>query len=79
MERAHSEVPARLLTLQSPCSSSFVLSHPLAPGRGCPHPHKVSEGCAHILQKGLNRPCNRVGKDGRGARRVHGCWDCVLD
>lgn len=52
------------LTLQSPPGSSFVLSHPLGPGHGCPHLRKVREGCAHILQEGLNKSCDRVGKDG---------------
>ena len=78
-EQAYPELPARSLTLQSPPSSSFVLSHPLGPGHGCPHLRKVSKGCARILQEGLNEPCNPVGKDRRGAGQVHGCWDCVLD
>ncbi|CAI9150516.1 unnamed protein product [Rangifer tarandus platyrhynchus] len=37
-------LPARSLSLQSPPGSSFVLAHPLGPGRGCPHLHKPVAG-----------------------------------
>lgn len=59
-------LPAHSLSLQSPPGSSFVLAHPLGPGRGCPHLHKVRTGCAHVLQEGLHKSCGRVGKDGSG-------------